>query len=171
MLIVVAIVAPGLVGSLAGPLLAAAAVSVAIAGWYTWRSREADLGSAAQHVATRNPLDLWFVSKFGLLLAVIIIISRAAKEVLGNRGLFAVAGISGLADVDAITLSTASMFSQGQIQPAAATTVILIPAAVNTLVKPAIMTVMAGVRASIRVWIPLLAALGAGGLVYWLEVR
>jgi uncharacterized membrane protein (DUF4010 family) len=171
MLIIAAIVAPQLVGPLSPPLISAAVVSLAIASWYAWRSRNAGLSSTGQELATRNPLDLWFASKFGLLLALIMILSRSAKELLGNRGLFALSGISGLVDVDAITLSAASMFKQGQMKLPTAEIVILLPAGVNTLIKPALMTIIAGVRASLRVWLALLAALGAGGLAYWLEVH
>jgi uncharacterized membrane protein (DUF4010 family) len=170
MLIIAAIVAPPLVGPLAPPLILAAVVSLAVASWYAWRSRNTALSSTGQDLATRNPLDLWFASKFGLLLALIMILSRAAKELLGNRGLFALSGISGLVDVDAITLSAASMFNQGQMKLSTAAIAILLPAAVNTLVKPALMTAIAGVQASMRVWLALLAGLGAGGLAYWLGV-
>jgi uncharacterized membrane protein (DUF4010 family) len=125
MLIIVAIVAPQLVGPLSPPLISAAVVSLAIASWCAWRSRNAGLTSTGQELATRNPLDLWFASKFGLLLALIMILSRAAKELLGNQGLFALSGISGLVDVDAITLSAASRFEQGQMKLPTAKIVIL----------------------------------------------
>jgi hypothetical protein len=125
MLIIVAIVAPQLVGPLSPPLISAAVVSLAIASWCAWRSRNAGLSSTGQELATRNPLDLWFASKFGLLLALIMILSRAAKELLGNRGLIALSGISGLVDVDAITLSAASRFEQGQMKLPTAKIVIL----------------------------------------------
>jgi uncharacterized membrane protein (DUF4010 family) len=145
-------------------------VSLAIASWYAWRSHNAGLTSTGHELATRNPLNLWFASRFGMLLALIMILSRAAKELLGNRGLFALSGISGLVDVDAITLSAASMFNLGQMKLSTAAIAILLPAAVNTLVKPALMTAIAGVRASMRVWLALLAGLGAGGLACWFEV-
>ena len=170
MLIIAAIVAPQLLRPLAPPMIAAALVSFAAATRYAWQSRNADFADAGQKLGTRNPLDLWFATKFGVLLALIMILTRAAKQDLGNQGLFAVSGISGLADVDAITLSAASMFNQGQVKSLTAVVVILIPAAVNTLVKPALMTALAGARASIRVWVALLAALIAGGLAYALEV-
>jgi uncharacterized membrane protein (DUF4010 family) len=170
MLVIAVIVAPRLVESLALPLVAATVTSLAGASWFAWQSRQVVLSNSRQELATRNPLDLWFASKFGLLLALIMILSRAAKGLLGNRGLLALSGISGLVDVDAITLSVSSMFNQGQMKSSVAAIAILLSAAVNTLVKPSLMMVIAGVRASIRVWLVLLAALAAGWLAYWLEL-
>ena len=166
MLVIVAIVAPPLVAPLAPPLIAAAVVTLVGAGWYAWRSREVTLSGRSQEVSGRNPLDLWFASKFGILLALIMVLTRAAKGLLGNRGVFALSGISGLVDVDAITLSVSSMFKQGQMGMPAAASAILLPAAINTLVKPAVMTPIAGIRASLRVWLVLIASLAAGWLVH-----
>ena len=123
---------------------------------------------AAKDLQTRNPLDFWFALRFGLLLSIIMVVSRAAQAMLGDRGLFGVAGIAGLADVDAITLSASSMVSQGQAALEVAAIAILIAAAVNTLVKPALMTFIAGLQAAIWVWIPLIVALTGGAAVAWI---
>ena len=112
---------------------------------------------------------MWFALKFGLLLTVIMVVSRASQSLLGYRGLFTLAGISGLADVDAITLSVSSMVKQEQAVLDAAAIAILIAAAVNTLVKPALMTFIAGLRAAILVWIPLLIAVAGGAAVAWIR--
>ena len=170
MLAIAALIAPSLVAPLAPPLLAAALLSLAGALWCAWRSTKPELGDSGQDLSTRNPLDLWFAFKFGLLLAAIMILTRAAKGMLGNRGLFALSGISGLVDVDAITLTVSSMFNQGQVKPPTAVIAILIPAAINTLVKPAILTAIAGFKAAARVWLVLLLALAAGWLVYSFQV-
>jgi uncharacterized membrane protein (DUF4010 family) len=166
MLIIAAVVAPNLAMSLAAPLAVVTVVSAAGAGWLAWRSRNAEPGETARQVEPGNPLKLWFAIKFGLMLAVIMIVTRAAKGLLGDRGLFSVAGISGLADVDAITLSASTMANQGQARPDTAEIAILIAAAVNTILKPALMTFIAGFRAALPVWISLLAALGAGAIVF-----
>ena len=170
MFVIAAIVAPSLVPTLAWPLGAAAVVSFAAAGWFAWQARDNQGAEAAAQLKPNNPLDLWFAVKFGAALAVIMVVARAAKVLLGNRGLFLFAGISGFVDVDAITLSVSSMLNQGQARLDAATVAILIPATINTMVKPAIMTFMAGFSAALRVWIGLLLALAAGALAFWLAV-
>jgi uncharacterized membrane protein (DUF4010 family) len=168
MLIIAAVVEPDVAMKIVAPFAAATILAAAGAGWFAWRSRDTEPEDAAHELVTRNPLDLWFALKFGLLLTVIMVVSRASQSLLGNRGLFTLAGISGLADVDAITLSVSSMVRQGQANLEAAAIAILIAAAVNTLVKPALMTFIAGLRAAILVWIPLLIALAGGAAVAWM---
>jgi uncharacterized membrane protein (DUF4010 family) len=170
MFIIAAIIAPNLMRTLAWPLGAAAVLSFAAAGWFAWRAGSKHATGTGAELRPRNPLDLWFAVKFGAALAVIMIVARAAKVLFGNRGLFLFSGISGLVDVDAITLSVSSMLNQGQARLDAATVAILIPATINTMVKPAIMTFMAGFGTALRVWVALLVALAAGALAFWLAV-
>ncbi|HVN27183.1 MAG TPA: DUF4010 domain-containing protein, partial [Candidatus Binataceae bacterium] len=117
---------------------------------------------------TGNPLDFWFAFKFGMLLTIIMVASRAAQAWLGNRGLVSVAAISGLADVDAITLSATSMVSQGQAQLAVGTLAVMTAAAVNTLVKAVLMTFVTGLKSALRVSIPMLVAIAGGAVVAWM---
>jgi uncharacterized membrane protein (DUF4010 family) len=56
-----------------------------------------------------NPSELGSALWFGVLYAVILVAVAAVKQHFGNRGLYAVAALSGLTDVDAITLSTAQL--------------------------------------------------------------
>jgi len=94
--------------------------------------------------------------------------SRAVESWLGNNGLFGFAAISGLADAAPITLSVSSMVAQNQVKMGVASIALLIAAGVNTLVKPALMTFIAGLPAAMRVWIPLIVALAAAAAVAWL---
>ncbi len=166
-LVIAAVVAPALALPLAWPLGAAAIVSFAAAGWYTSRSRDAEPGDAAHGLEPRNPPDLWFALKFGAMLAAIMILARAAQVLLGNRGLLLFAGISGLVDAAPITLSVSSMLTQGQVKLGEAGVAILAASAVNSLIKPAIVTFIAGLRAALPVWIGMLLALAAGAVAYW----
>ncbi len=168
MLIIAAAVMPDVAIKIAPALAVATVLTAGSAGWFAFRLRNTEIEKPAQDLQTRNPLDFWFALKFGLLLSVIMVVSRAAQGMLGNRGLFRVAAIAGLADVDAITLSASSMVRQGQATLEVAAIAILIAAAVNTLVKPALMTFIAGLTAAVRVWIPLIAALVAGAAVAWI---
>ena len=166
LLLIAIAVAPAFAVSLVAPLAAATLVGAAGAGWFAWRSRNAKPGATAKEVEPGNPLKLWFAIKFGLMLAVIMILARAAKGLLGDRGMFTIAGLSGLVDAAPITLSVSAMTNQGQAKPETAEIAILIAAAVNTILKPALMTYLAGLRAALPVWISLLAALGAGAIVF-----
>ena len=168
LLIIVAAVTPDLALTVAGPFAVATLITIAGAGWFAWRSRNAELATRAHDLQTRNPLDLWFALKFGLLLTTMMVASRAVESILGNSGLFTFAAVSGLADAAPITLSVSSMVEQDQVKLAAAAIALLIAAGVNTLVKPILMTFIAGLRAASLVWIPLLIALTGGAAVAWI---
>jgi uncharacterized membrane protein (DUF4010 family) len=168
MLVMVAVVAPDLALSLFAPLLAAAIVPFAFGAWYVWRGSHQAL-DADEKLEPRNPLSLSSAIEFGLLLAVIMLMARAFGAWLGDRGLLAIGAISGLADVDAITVSVSSMFHAGQTAAAVATAAILTAAAVNTVVKAALVAAIGGARMGFYVALPLLAALAAGAAAWWLH--
>ena len=168
LLILAAVLTPELALRITPAFSVATAVTLLAAGWFAWRSRDTGLQEKAHDLETRNPLDLWFALKFGLLLTAIMIASRAVETLLGNRGFFTFAAVSGLADAAPVTLSVSSMVSEGQVNLETAAIAILIGAAVNTLVKPALMTFIAGLRAAILVWIPLLIALAGGAIAVWM---
>jgi uncharacterized membrane protein (DUF4010 family) len=81
----------------------------------------------------QNPFDLKVVLRFGALLAVVMLAAGLARRFVGDHGLLAVAGLSGLADVDALILSVAHL---GEVTEAAANA-ILLAVGVNTLAKAA----------------------------------
>ncbi len=161
MLILVAAVAPNLLAPLLWPLLSAGAVAFAAAGWEAWRSSPVTTGHELQ---PRNPLDLRFALKFGLMLALIMFAARAASAWVGDRGLYAVAGLSGLIDVDSMTLSVATMQHEHLITMPAAVIAILLPAGVNTAIKPVLTAAVGANKMGLRVGLLLSAALAAGSL-------
>jgi uncharacterized membrane protein (DUF4010 family) len=61
-----------------------------------------------------------------------------------------------------MTLSVAAMTARGELTTAVATTAILIPAAVNTVVKAVLVGAISGTRMGARVALAMLAALLAG---------
>jgi uncharacterized membrane protein (DUF4010 family) len=72
---------------------------------------------------------------FGLLYAAVILAVAAAKEHLGDRALYVVAGLSGLTDVDAITLSTAQLVNAGRLEADSAWRLVLVGAMANLAFK------------------------------------
>ena len=63
-------------------------------------------GESQQIPEPDNPAELGSAIVFGGLYAAIIFAVAAAKEIFGQQSLYLIAMISGLTDVDAITLST-----------------------------------------------------------------
>ncbi|MFC1936852.1 MgtC/SapB family protein, partial [Chloroflexota bacterium] len=82
-----------------------------------------------------SPLDLASAIKFGLLYALVLLISRVAMLEFGNTGLYISSILSGLADVDAITLSMAELSLGGRLNYSIATRAIVFAAMSNTVVK------------------------------------
>lgn len=109
----------------------------------------------------QDPTSLRMAVQFGLLLGAIELLAAALREWIGDAGLFVLAGVSGLADVDAISLSIADMAGKGLDRQVGAGA-ILLAAAVNTLVKIGIVGVRGTPALALRVGLPLLAGLAAG---------
>lgn len=64
---------------------------------------------------TANPAELRTAIGFGLLYVVVLLVAAWMADLAGSRGLYAVAVVSGLTDVDAITLSSLRLFNLGQL--------------------------------------------------------
>ncbi len=83
-----------------------------------------------------NPFRLGPAITFGLLYAVILVAANAAQSYFGTTGVYVSSVVSGLADVDAITLSMAQLSGpEGDIAPKTAARAILLGAAANTFLK------------------------------------
>lgn len=128
---IAAVVNPDLLGALLVPMGAMAAAGYLPAAWL-WRGRAAQ--PAEREAPLSNPLELGTAVKMSLLLAVLLLATRAVHAWIGEPGLYAVAALSGLADMDAITLSLADMARDG-LPPEVAVRGVVLAAFVNTAVK------------------------------------
>lgn len=126
--------------------LGAAAVATALAGFLLILRPHVDTnGSEPTEIAPGNPLDIAAILKFGALLTAVGVLTHLATLYAGTAGAYALAALSGVADVDAITLSMARM-ARGSLGFEAAAAAVLIAVAVNTLAK-AVLGWFAGGRA------------------------
>jgi uncharacterized membrane protein (DUF4010 family) len=82
-----------------------------------------------------NPLSLGIAIQFGAIYALVTLLVRAVTEEGITKGLFVVSFLSGLTDVDAITLSTIDASKSGQLAGALAARVVILAATANTLLK------------------------------------
>jgi uncharacterized membrane protein (DUF4010 family) len=160
--VVAGVLRDDLVLPLAAALAPAAVVSVAAAAWLIRRPPDADVpesnGSGAV-LALKNPLALGAAFAFGILLAVITIAAAAFEAWFGAQGVYALSAISGLADVDAITLS---MTQSMRLTPEVAAAAILIAVTVNTFSKAAMARVAGGPRVGLAMSVTSALALLAG---------
>ena len=88
-----------------------------------------------------NPFDLVSAIKFGLLYALILVVARAAQLYFGDTGVYISSLLSGLADVDAITISLAQLSNAGTVSMTVAAQSIVIAAIANTIAKGAIVII------------------------------
>ena len=104
-----------------------------------------------------------------MLLVIVTTLSYFANEWLGQDGLYTVAAVSGLVDVDAVTL-TMSRLAETPGGPATSVvaTSILVAVTVNTAVKIAIGGYFAGLTFALRLVGIFLPAIVAAAIGYWL---
>lgn len=133
LIVLAAVLMPQTLASLSAPIVGALLV-LALAVWWHGRNNGAP-PPAADGAALENPVDLWAAIKFALFMAVVALGSRFAQDMLGTQGMLVAAGVSGLADVDAIAVALAQAVDQGATDPALAATALLVAAGANTAVK------------------------------------
>ena len=160
MLLVASAINPALLGPLTLPAGIMAALTLVPALWY-WRDGTRHPVDAASPI--KNPLELTSAVSFGLLLALVMLLGKALEARFGETGVLALAAASGIADVDAITLSLADM-SNETLASHVAITGIVIAAAVNSVAKAIMAAVAGGREIARRVGLPLLASAVAGVL-------
>lgn len=83
----------------------------------------------------KNPLDLSSAIRFGLLFTVVLVISRVAQFYFGDVGVMASALLTGLADVNAITLTVADLSRNGGLDLGIASQALLFAIISNTITK------------------------------------
>jgi uncharacterized membrane protein (DUF4010 family) len=153
------------------PSLGAAALAMLLHGAYAIRDGEVEEASAKSLHLT-NPFELTTVLKFGALLAAVLLAAEVLIMLLGSRGVLVLAALSGIADVDAITLSL-SRLANGAITPQLAAVGVLLAVLVNAVAKCVMAQMTGGRVAMFNLARPSALAVLAGGLglaaALWLD--
>jgi uncharacterized membrane protein (DUF4010 family) len=163
MLIEVAVVNASLLPSVSipiGAMLLAAGVIVLV----LWRRRSDDEEQDKTSVHLGNPLRWQTAVTFALVFAVVLVVVRAANEYLGSTGVYVASILTGLTDVDSITLSVADLSLTGEISTQVASIAIVLAALVNTIVK-GIMVMSLGSNELRRVVVRAVAIVLAAGII------
>jgi uncharacterized membrane protein (DUF4010 family) len=155
--VLVSVVNPGLLRLLVWPLVGAG-VGAMIGGLVGYHGTKDQNG---QTLEIKNPFELGNAFRFGIAFAVIALATKAARHYLGNQGLYIAAGVAGLTDVDAVSLTTARQAGPADV---AAVIAILIAAASNTIVKSSIALAIGGRRLGKRAFL-IGALMLVGGVV------
>ncbi|MGE3464176.1 MAG: MgtC/SapB family protein, partial [Pseudomonadales bacterium] len=154
------VVAPPLLSDLAGPLAAFVLLFAVAIAVYVLRIRHV----ADAEVESGNPAELPAALFFGAVYSVVIFVSAAVSEHFGETMLYPVAVLSGLTDVDAITLSTARLYAESRISPDTAWRVIFVASLANLVFKAGIVAVVGGAALRRRL-LPVLGGLAMAGVV------
>lgn len=152
------IVRPAIAPALVPPLITMVVVA---GGILLWQRPGAAAERPEHDDLIANPFELRSALIIGALLAAVMVLTEAGRSWFGDEGVYLVATLAALSDVDAITLALARSAGDG-IGFDVAKRGIILSAAVNTLVKGGIAAVIGGRALWWRVTLPLLAATTAG---------
>lgn len=151
--VVSAVVSPSILPQLL-PVLGSGLVLGLAAAAYWWHK----LGKQSDVLMPEisNPTEIRIAVGFGLLYAAVLFFTAWLSDIAGSGGLYTVALVSGLTDVDAITLSSLRLFELGKLQGAEAVTAITLGILSNIGFKLGLTFLIGG---------PLLAKRCAAGMV------
>jgi uncharacterized membrane protein (DUF4010 family) len=143
----VAVVAPSIFSRVVVPISILLATSAAISFvlWSRMQRKPVELATP------ENPTEMRAAMIFAALYAIVQVGVAAARQYLGDRGVYAAAAISGLTDMDAITLSTAKLSAQGSLDPSVVWRSIVCAAIANLFFKACMVFSIGGAALGRRV--------------------
>ncbi|CAE6896084.1 hypothetical protein ACOMICROBIO_NCLOACGD_01207 [Vibrio sp. B1ASS3] len=162
LLIVLSVLNPQLV-SLLWPIVLVMMIALYLPAWWIWRRSEVE--KIEQSNKQSNPLALQSALFFGVVLAIIMLLSHALSDWFGSAGILVLSAVSGITDVDAISLTLGRQSTQS-LAIDVAVLGIFIAASVNTIVKMGMVLMIGARQLWAKVVPPMLSAVCLGGLVY-----
>jgi uncharacterized membrane protein (DUF4010 family) len=162
-LVAVLVVNSRLLADLLWPMAAMGLIAAGAAGWQLWRGldRQGKASAPAAHeVPLSNPFSLTAAAKVAAFFALVLLIVKLVQVQLPGTGVYAVAALAGLTDVDAITLSMAELAGNGDATIAVNAIVIAVLA--NTLVKCGMVLVLGAARVKTPIVVTTVAIVAAG---------
>jgi len=162
-LVEVAAVAPIAFVSMAPPLAALLAVTIIIAAaMFLWQP-----SGDTQMPEQKNPAELKTAFIFAAIYAVVLVAVAVAKEHFGSAGFYTVAIVSGLTDMDAITLSSARLVESGRTDPSTGWHAILIAAMSNLVFKFGTVSLLGHRLLTLRIGAVFGLILTCGAVILW----
>lgn len=117
----------------AGPPLLVMTAAMAVASARGWWRDNREMREEAREREVPSLMGTALV--FGLLYAVVLFAAAAAREELGTGALYGVSALSGLTDVDAITISAAQLVGGGRIDASTGWRMIVLASMANLVFK------------------------------------
>lgn len=156
--VLVGVVAPGLMADMAVVLIAGL---ICGGGVLLFSLRSLGVKATAPELELGNPTELRLAVSFGALYAGVLFASAWLTDWAGHTGTYGVAVVSGLTDIDAITLSSLRLLGLGTLTQHTALTAILLALLANIVFKSGLALVLGGLPLARRV-LPGMAATAAG---------
>lgn len=135
--------------------------------WFIQRDKKSQV-LKEEDLGLSSPFQLWPALKFGLFFAALLFISKFASQYLGREGVYITAVLSGLVDVDAITVSMANLNAGGDIAASTARMAVVLAAVTNTLVKGLIPLFFASRKVGLRVFFAMVIVVLVGMLTLFI---
>ncbi len=163
-LLISSLINPALFNQLAVPMAVMTLLILSFAAviWHKKSSQPFD-----ELTQLKNPLELKPALFFSGLLIGVILLGKTAIYFFGDAGLYILAAVSGIADVDPINL-TISRMSSVDLSLDVAVLGIIIATTSNTMVKALLALFIGGQALATRVFLPLFVAAVAGLITAWL---
>ena len=159
-IVLVAVVNRKLLPEILVPFLLMGLVVGGYAAFLYFTDKSIDGTPPKGEVEIENPFSLTAAAKFAALFAVVLLAVKIVQEHFPPSGLYAVAAVAGLTDVDAITLSMSEFAQSGEAR--VAVIAIVIAAISNTIVKCAMAFALGGAELGKRLIIATAVTLAAG---------
>lgn len=143
------------------PIVVMTSITLIPALWIWFRSHRSAIGAPSMN---QNPLELSAALIFGVMLTLIMLASHWLRESFGDEGIYVLAAVSAITDVDAINLSLSRMSANesASLTLSVAATAIILASSINSLVKAGLAAVIGEKALAIRVVGPLLLAVAVG---------
>ncbi len=162
LLVILSVLNPQLV-KLLWPIVLAMMAALYLPAWLIWRRSQLDQVEQANNQS--NPLALQSALVFGALLALIMLLSHALSDWFGNTGVLMLSAVSGMTDVDAISLALGRQSTQ-YLSLTTAALGIIIAASVNTMVKMGMVMALGDRKLWHRVVPVMIGCVMVGGLMF-----
>lgn len=159
-IVLVAVVNRKLLPEILIPFLLMGLTSGGYAAFLYFRDSSVDGTAPKGEVEIENPFSLTAAAKFAALFAVVLLAVKIVQEHFPPSGLYAVAALAGLTDVDAITLSMSEFAQSGDAR--VAVIAIVIASLSNTIVKCGMGFVLGGEGLGKKLLAATAATLAAG---------
>lgn len=150
-LVEVALVNRELLDSVLIPMLAMGTTGVLGAIFFWLKKDKTPKGIEKQLDELESPISIVPAIKFGAFFVGISFLAKFASDFFGDAGIYITSLLSGILDVDAITLSMADLAKSGTITNRTALIAITLATMTNTLVKAGIFLALGSRKVAVRI--------------------